>query len=603
MDTPVGVIRHASLVESKYCCVFITRDNVQTMLQSMQQAKLKRFCGKILAYMKTASLIGLPALNAIERQWTGSSRLSSHQLAETKFYTALSVTTYISSTWHLIRELFVVAVAKDAWSDVVVASELKRRRGKTNEPIGIKELNEATLVNTIKRFQAGFPLQVLYAAIVRKSVRIIRTASRNLSIQRDDDGEFRRIVHFVYVTFKKGTLEPQEPFIRFSRRMDQQHLLHCDVEPYFDDIPHVSEDGCVLLTASSFPTEPGRSETGVCAYLTADAPNLPSRQELSAIVANAFATRDVYHTTRNDWVSIRAPLKQPNRWEKNSWNLQRTYGVYSRGFQFLALLDALGSEIPATQGSSRDAGDCGSQLYERNFAPWTDNRFVYTDRKDRMFVLYKLFSREIQFWRATARDRRAQGLSCCECCAKIGKDGICYACEDVLEDPCRYQWFKDCLMGKQPFEITPLEGPELEKRLRQSQNHDYSLVQYIQYIWICRNGDPTDGDGDWAWNLDFYAKLEEPFRDISELNLQWSGYRDYCDLYSQIFWSKKRKREEAFNDGPREELKGNDSRQNLDEEYPEEQLHNDDTEEELHDDDTVEELNDDYSEEDLYSAN
>jgi hypothetical protein len=89
IDGHAGVVRHASLVESNYCCVFITRNTVQTLLNSVQQSKLESFCKKILTHMQTASLVGLSALDAIERQWTGNARLSSHQLAETKFYTVM----------------------------------------------------------------------------------------------------------------------------------------------------------------------------------------------------------------------------------------------------------------------------------------------------------------------------------------------------------------------------------------------------------------------------------------------------------------------------------------------------------------------------------
>jgi hypothetical protein len=41
IDSPAGVIRHAALVESKYCCVLVTRDNVHTLLQSLDQTKLE----------------------------------------------------------------------------------------------------------------------------------------------------------------------------------------------------------------------------------------------------------------------------------------------------------------------------------------------------------------------------------------------------------------------------------------------------------------------------------------------------------------------------------------------------------------------------------
>jgi hypothetical protein len=556
-DTSGGVIRHASFVESKYCCVFVTRDNVQTLLQSIQQPKLGSLCKQILSHMQRASLVELSALDAIERQWTGCARLSSHQLVDTKFYTVMSFTTYISSSWHLIRELFAVAIAEDAWSDVIVASGLKRDRGKTRTPVILHDLGEGALLNTIKQFQTGSPLQVLHTAISRRAVKIGDNFGGHPSL-REDDGEFRRIVHFVYVSFKRGNLEPQEPFLRSSQRLDQQHLLKRDVEPHFADIAHSSKDGCVMLTATCYPEiDPGRSEFEFCAYLTSGAPSLPAMQELSSIVANAFETCDVYHTTRSHWSSVLSPLKKLHKSHRGVWNLRSTYGVYSRGFGFLRLLRALGSETPITQGSSRAPNEAGSQLYKRNFVPWSDPRLVYIDRKERMFVLYKLFSREMQFWNSVARERIAQGLSCCKYCAAMGEDDVCEACEDVLNDPNRYLWFKACVMGEKPFRVTSLKGPVLQQRLKRSQNHDLSLREYI---WNGRYDGPTDDDGDWAWNLDFYDKLEEPFQDIPELFRQWREYSNFCRESRDWGFTargRKRKRQQVFSDQSREELDNN----------------------------------------------
>ncbi|VUC24620.1 unnamed protein product [Clonostachys rosea] len=131
-----------------------------------------------------------------------------------------------------------------------------------------------------------------------------------------------------------------------------------------------------------------------------------------------------------------------------------------------------------------------------------------------MFVLYKLFSREISFWRSTARDRRAAGHSCCQCCATLGHDDICLECMDVLEDGNRYTWMKDCL----------LDSSTLGRRLRSPQNHEFSLRHFI---WRGPLDSPTNDDEDWAWNLDFYTPLETLFKNIVQLAAQWMTYHKY----------------------------------------------------------------------------
>lgn len=231
IDSPAGVVRHATLIESKYCCVLVTRDNVQTLLQSIQQTKLQRLCRLVLAHMKGAILLPRGALGKMEEQCTGHSWLpTSHQNTETQFHTVISYTTYISPQWHLIRELFAIAIAEDALPDIIIASGLKEGRGNAKIP-RVKRMDEATLWNTTKRLQAGSPQQVLFAAIMRKAVKVGILVG--IPTIKDDDGFFRNIVHFIYGSFKRGNLEPQEPFMRVSKRLDQQHRLDFDVEPFF----------------------------------------------------------------------------------------------------------------------------------------------------------------------------------------------------------------------------------------------------------------------------------------------------------------------------------------------------------------------------------
>lgn len=177
--------------------------------------------------------------------------------------------------------------------------------------------------------------------------------------------------------------------------------------------------------------------------------------------------------------------------------------------------------MPVTQGSSRNLRESGSHLYARRLSPWRDPRYVYLNRRARMFVLYKLFSREISFWRDVAKNRAAQDIVCCQCCAAIGEEYICNECDDVLQDPNRYQWLVDCMLGKPPFTFTDLPKEELEERLSRAQNHDLFLMEYI---WSSPFAGPTNDDGDRAWNLDFYTPLDRPYQDISELRDQWNDF-------------------------------------------------------------------------------
>jgi hypothetical protein len=63
----------------------------------------------------------------------------------------------------------------------------------------------------------------------------------------------------------------------------------------------------------------------------------------------------------------------------------------------------------------------------------------------------------------------------------------------VLDDPNRYLCFEACLLGKESFKVTPLEGLDLQERLNRSQNHDLAVREFI---WNSRYQGPTDDDVD-----------------------------------------------------------------------------------------------------------
>jgi len=212
------------------------------------------------------------------------------------------------------------------------------------------------------------------------------------------------------------------------------------------------------------------------------------------------------------------------------------------------LLGKLGSDSPVTLGASRSPDACGSQLYRRNISPWLDRRHSHLNTQSRMFILYKLFTREICFWKDIARKRERNGVSCCRLCAALGEQNICMACEQFLAHDNKFDWFRNAILGEPPLRMKTLSEEEVKARLGN-----------LQWQEISRNGhifpEPhgysvsSDGNIDWAEKLDFYSKLDEPFNDISELALQWQEFAQYCrkilpyNLAKEV-GNRKRKRSE-----------------------------------------------------------
>lgn len=530
-DSRHGIIRHAAFVQSRYNGIIINKDNFPTLAKSTETGILKRFCREMFWHFGRATFLHASDLDAMEEQWTGARRRHG-QDPRCKYLVVTSFTTYISNRWQILRELFTVAIALETWPDFVAAASNKLEDDP--EMSVTREIPDSThFLHALKSLRSGSPRQILLAAIRRRSLCIGTKRKGTISMKEGAD-YVPNMVNFVCSLFKKGSLEPQEPFIRRSERLDQQHRLANDAEPYFREPAEVSAEGYILIYATGRATAKERSNICHGVFLTTDCPQLPDLQELRASLRNVYETKDVYHTARTPVEPSKPVLrKRP----EELWNLRNTYGIYNEGFEFLPMLEILGVTTPVTQGSSRAITESGRQLFERNMTPWSDDRlFPYQyNSRERTFILYKLLSRELSFWRSVAHDRRTKGLSCCECCSFPGYDHICEVCQAVLDDPRRLNWIKAHLMGRKPFDLKLLSESEIKDRVQYTNGiHRDSVVSAA----------PSRESRDtWALCLDFYPLLYEPFESIGELADQLKAFESFCRPWeSNFIISLKRKR-------------------------------------------------------------
>ena len=523
-DSSSGVVRHAKFVDSRFCAILITKDNVQLLLRSTAPSHVRKLCNDIIYHVSKEFVVEASDIDDLELHWTGTRHPGwayRHQ-RQSPYYTDLSFCTYLDAKWHIVYELTIIAVALDAWTDIVLASSINESKKEALIQLSIPKITvHDTLFHAVRRLQAGSPAQILLSAINRLSVSLgIKKENGDVTIE-PDLGHARDIFHFIYCSAKRGILEPQEPFMRFSKKLNQQDRLDIYDGQLFHADPHVSDEGCVLVTGTCVPPDEDRLRRNICVYLTTGDSQKPSNQNLSLIIKNAYETCDVYHTTRNHGLKPKPNLSWYNR--DHVWNLKNTYGVHSQSFGFLRLLQKLGGKAPVTQGSPRASSESGRLQYKRNLAPWQDSRSAPTYCEQRRFVLYKIFSQEIAYWRSVAENRQAEGESCCSCCAKVGSVDICRSCQKILNSPNYYTWMKRCLRGEAAFELLKPSAEEMESRL------DYfQQCPGISARWMFRGPKKGLDDDDWASLLDFYPRLNEPFEDIQQLAIQWKYYETYC---------------------------------------------------------------------------
>ena len=539
LDSKMGAVRHATFVESRYSCVFITRDNVQTLVQSTRPTIVQQLCQLILRELNQSNPIrtSQQTLGKIEEGWTGTRRLSgAHLGTQPDLFTAMASRTYLDPDWHQVRELFAIAIARDAWPAIIAAAELKIKKIIVElSPPELAECDTDSVLEQIKRLRAGSPQQLLLNAITRRSVRISQELDKSKPPKcwiQESDGAINDVVNLIYKSYKKGTLEPQEPFLRLSKRSELQHTLQFTVKPFSVSQHHkhhtlqTSSDGCVLLTATRGRPCSGKPGANFCVYLTGDNGCAPETQTLGSLVRSAFETRDVYHTARGDRSArtiSKIAERLPSRFSwLGLWNIDTTYGVYSDGPGLVNLCEWLKEQDtdPFTQGSSRDPHTCGSQLHQRNLLAWREPELMCKNMWEHMFFLYKLFTTEMAYWRRVAKERKEKRISCCECCAAIGDHEICSSCERVLQDKWRYQWYKNALRGEKPLEVRSLEGRELRARMRAIEIETRVHGVYMRRQWRDRH---------WAMSLDLYKNLDQPFESIGELSEQFTRFKAFFD--------------------------------------------------------------------------
>lgn len=567
-DSASCTIRHATFVEFKCCCVFATRDNVRTMIQSMKIRKGKKLCHLILDLMSEPMQLDESSIDAMEERWTGAARMNPKKAFAPKvqYHTVVSCTNYLTTSWHQVRELFVVAIADNAWDAVVEATELKPNRGKTRRPRKWATVDLDDLLGSLDRLQAGTPADTLLTCISRRGM--------TLSLDPDDtgpetawpsegsaegdvrpsevrlvmsDGVLRDTVHFVYTEIKRGSIEPEESFLRLSTRHDQQHLLSNDKVPVFPpNTPsgdlQPSDDGCVLVHGMCHKYDRKESPSTVCLYIFDGDPIVPLEQEITRLTKRAFETRDVHHTTRYNGTSNIMNLSANTSAEEVSnervpWNIEGTYGIYSDFVNDKNELDQpilrwCGTSTPPDrQGSPRleDGMITGHYLHERSRFPWSDPRLVQSLPHVRKFFVYKLITHEFKYWKKVATAiRRTLGKRACQRCAQTldHDDGPLDTAGTCAECAARVTEHRDKTPRNRSADVAWLPTAE-EGGYGKDSDSGSEVVHEIRR---------------WMAEIGGYPGLREPFEDIGELFAQCGRFR---------VWSDERESERVRNDiGP-----------------------------------------------------
>lgn len=116
LETYASAFRDASVVLSEYFGLYITGDNVNTILSSQTKDNAVEFSRQILKTLRDERVTLAEAqLNSIESLWTGNVDCHPQNLASPRsYYVRLIFRTWLTENWDQVRELCCLAVSADA---------------------------------------------------------------------------------------------------------------------------------------------------------------------------------------------------------------------------------------------------------------------------------------------------------------------------------------------------------------------------------------------------------------------------------------------------------------------------------------------------------
>jgi hypothetical protein len=438
LDSGRGVVRHASIIQSRFLCIFITADNVQTFLMSMNEKIRKLSARRILNFFSsgtTASsyLLTGEALNNIENIWSGHLRLSMpFNVNQAKFHTILQLNYYLSAAWEQVRDLCVICVSEDAFDALILGSGLKAGRGKAKQPTH-SACTQDTVVDCVRKVWNSSSRETLLAAISRMSCYIsINDSDRRPkpNLLTECEPTIWELVNHIYKLHKTGDLEPDVSFFRISKQRNSREIDSANQELFnFKEPLKVSPQAGVLIHGSAHSTEGRMSRTSLCLYLFQSSTEPPSRMDIGSIIKDTFENFDVYHTTRNNGNLNLRDQRDVNK----IWNLKDIYGMHFSygGSSFSKWVKFLQCPVPTRQGSPRGPEDSGRSMFTRDYTPWHDPRLIYgVFALQRKKYIMKVVAGEARAWSQIAIRRQKEGIDCCEICA-----GPRQPTSDILDDP------------------------------------------------------------------------------------------------------------------------------------------------------------------------
>ena len=288
-DSPHGVIRNANIVRARFLALYITRDNIDSVLRSLDtEEKAQRTARDLLRLLRESWRVTSDTLDGLEFMWTGQQQESSDLYGVEQIFCAVfNVAAYISPSWEQVLELSFVAIAEDALPD------LKERassiRGTSVFPSELPFVSQKHLTGYLRFARQGSIRSTLQAAIARSclSSRLARQKNnadafflvseevvekgiryrQDVAMLPNREVKAREMVVSFYNRYKIGMREPKESFLRLSEAYENRSVDSLGTESIWPQKGlQINEGDKAVLVLSKQPSS--WQQTGrLCLYV------------------------------------------------------------------------------------------------------------------------------------------------------------------------------------------------------------------------------------------------------------------------------------------------------------------------------------------------
>ncbi|RYP08292.1 hypothetical protein DL765_008834 [Monosporascus sp. GIB2] len=375
--TMYGVVRDARQIQSRLRGLIITRDNLETVLQSFENpTAATRFVRSIISLLsrRCVALDSEEVLDAVEDHWSGYTRIRPNRLDQKpKVYVQFRISFYINPVWEQVRELTYLAATDDARELLIQRAGIRGavRRSRFSPPAcrgeDLISAFDRLRQNSVRRDLVSSLCRRTYMACFEKPRTVLaidndgavhEIEESKVTIKQDKDKrspgvQMQGIVHAIYEKHRIGNREPSEPFLRASTRIDFEGRALWRGWRRGDCLPPEHRHLDKILVYSDVPDArylPHGSRQKYCLYILDGRTDHLNAFSVASKLIWALFRDEVYGTVRKAKVPRNSRNWQDNRdgyfFSMESENTQDFLRLSRNSFR-----QDVGSWIKATAGS------------------------------------------------------------------------------------------------------------------------------------------------------------------------------------------------------------------------------------------------------------